>query len=65
MENNLHNSYLFQALDSYPYELEQTLEALNYALSQFDPLSGAEEPTFDNVDNDLQTYYTIGLTYKF
>ena len=40
-------------------------EALNYALSQYDPLSGAEEPTFDNVDNDLQTYYTIGLTYKF
>ena len=33
MENNLHNSYLFQALDAYPYELEQTLEALNYALS--------------------------------
>ena len=33
MENNLHNNYLFQALDAYPYELEQTLEALNYALS--------------------------------
>ena len=40
-------------------------EALNFALSQFDPMSGAETPTFDNVDNDLQTYYTIGLTYKF
>lgn len=33
MENNLHNTYLFQALDAYPYELEQTLESLNYALS--------------------------------
>ena len=33
MENNLHNNYLFQALDAYPYDLEQTLEALNYALS--------------------------------
>ena len=33
MENNLNNNYLFQALDAYPYELEQTLEALNYALS--------------------------------
>ncbi len=40
-------------------------EALNFALSQFDPMGGGETPTFDNVDNDLQTYYTVGLTYKF
>ncbi|HZW62743.1 MAG TPA: DUF3078 domain-containing protein [Flavobacteriaceae bacterium] len=40
-------------------------EALNYALSQFDSGSGADEPTFDNVDNDLQTYWTLGLSYKF
>ena len=40
-------------------------EALNYALGQFDPMGTADEPTFDNVDNDLQTYYTIGLSYKF
>ena len=33
MENNLHNNYLFKALDAYPYELEETLEALSYALS--------------------------------
>ncbi|TYA73989.1 hypothetical protein [Seonamhaeicola marinus] len=33
MENNLNNTYLFKALDAYPYELEETLEALNYALS--------------------------------
>lgn len=31
--NTLHNKYYFQALDSYPYNLEDTLEALNYALS--------------------------------
>lgn len=39
-------------------------EALNYALSQY---TGAPEniPTFGNVDNKLQTYYTLGLTYKF
>ena len=39
-------------------------EALNYALAQFagDP---ADVPTFGNVDNELQTYYTLGLTYKF
>ncbi|MDH7913563.1 DUF3078 domain-containing protein [Winogradskyella sp. SYSU M77433] len=40
-------------------------EALNYALGQYDPMGTADEPTFDNVDNDLQTYYTIGLSYKF
>ncbi|MCK8480286.1 DUF3078 domain-containing protein [Psychroserpens algicola] len=39
-------------------------EALNYALAQFDG-DPADIPTFDNVDNDLQTYYTLGLTYKF
>ena len=40
-------------------------EALNYALSQFDAMSGNPMPTFDNVDNDLQTYWTIGLSYAF
>jgi len=33
---NLIDKYLFQALDSYPYELETTVESLNYALS-YDP----------------------------
>ena len=33
MGTNLHNSYVFKALDAYPYNLEETLEALNYALS--------------------------------
>ncbi len=42
-------------------------EALNYALGQYDPDAVPAEtvPTFDNVDNDLQTYYTLGLSYKF
>ena len=40
-------------------------EALNYALGKFDPLSGDDIPTFDNVDNDLQTYWTLGLSYNF
>ncbi len=38
-------------------------EALNYALANFDGMG--DVPSFDNVDNDLQTYYTIGLSYKF
>ena len=36
-------------------------EALNYALAQDPPTA----TSFDDVDNDLQTYYTIGLSYKF
>lgn len=27
------NNYLYKALDAYPYDLEETMEALNYALS--------------------------------
>ncbi len=42
-------------------------EALNYAFGQFDPLAvpTQTEPTFGNVDNELQTYYTLGLSYMF
>ncbi len=36
-------------------------EALNYALTTL----GDTTATFDNIDNDLQTYYTLGLSYKF
>ena len=36
-------------------------EALNYALTT---LMDADA-TFDNIDNDLQTYWTFGLSYKF
>lgn len=39
MDTNLHNTYLFKALDAYPYELEETIEALNYALS-YEPSNG-------------------------
>ena len=33
MKSNLHSIYVLKALDAYPYNLEETLEALNYALS--------------------------------
>jgi hypothetical protein len=36
-------------------------EALDYALNTL----GDAGATFDNIDNDLQTYYTLGLSYKF
>ncbi len=31
--NAIQNKYYFQALDNFPYNLEETIEALNYALS--------------------------------
>ena len=36
-------------------------EALNYELNTL----GNTTATFDTIDNDLQTYYTLGLSYKF
>ncbi|MEL0455044.1 DUF3078 domain-containing protein [Flavobacteriaceae bacterium SZ-1-7] len=36
-------------------------EALNYALMQTPPTATG----FDDVNNDLQSYYTVGLSYKF
>jgi hypothetical protein len=36
-------------------------EALNYAITTL----GDTNATFDNIDNKLQTYYTLGLSYKF
>ncbi|WP_026754562.1 DUF3078 domain-containing protein [Sediminibacter sp. Hel_I_10] len=40
-------------------------EALDYAISQLSADYAGEPLTYDNVDNDLQTYYTVGLSYKF
>ncbi|MEM8999092.1 MAG: DUF3078 domain-containing protein [Bacteroidota bacterium] len=36
-------------------------EALNYELNTL----GNADATFDNIDNDLQTYWTLGLSYSF
>lgn len=36
-------------------------EALNYAINTLGDLGA----TFDNVDNDLQTYWIFGLSYSF
>ena len=36
-------------------------EALNYALAQTPPTA----TSFDDVDNDLQSFWTFGLSYKF
>jgi hypothetical protein len=36
-------------------------EALNYAINTL----GDTGATFDSIDNDLQTYWTLGLSYSF
>ncbi len=36
-------------------------EAVNYAVNTL----GVTDADFDSVDNDLQTYWTLGLSYKF
>lgn len=36
-------------------------EALNYEINTL----GNTTATFDNIDNDLQTYWTVGLSYSF
>jgi hypothetical protein len=40
-------------------------EALNYAFNQWDGSGTDPEPTFDNISNDLQTYWLFGVTYSF
>lgn len=36
-------------------------EALNYAINTL----GDTDATFDSIDNELQTYWTLGVSYKF
>jgi hypothetical protein len=43
---------------------ENKQEALNFATNNFIAGSG-EAPTFDNVDNQLQSYWLLGLNYAF
>lgn len=40
-------------------------EAVNYAFNQWDSTGTDAQPTFDNVDNELQVYTTFGLSYNF
>ena len=39
-------------------------EALNFALNNFAGTPG-DEPNFDSIDNELQTYWLLGLNYAF
>jgi hypothetical protein len=39
-------------------------EALNFGLENYDVMSMDPAPTFENLDNQLQTYYLLGLNYS-
>jgi tetratricopeptide (TPR) repeat protein len=51
MNNNLNTNYLFKALDAYPFDLAETIEALNYALA------------YD--ENDVEALYLMALVYGY
>jgi hypothetical protein len=40
-------------------------EALNFNTTNYDVTSGNAIPTFDNIDNKVQSYWTFGLSYSF
>jgi hypothetical protein len=40
-------------------------EALKYNIDNFDMASTDPYPTFQNINNKLQSYWVIGLSYKF
>lgn len=40
-------------------------EALKYSVDNYDVTGTDPYPTFDNINNKLQTYWMIGLSYKF
>lgn len=40
-------------------------ETLNNALSTFAATPNGTVPTFDNIDSELQSYWTLGLSYAF
>lgn len=40
-------------------------EALKYFFDSYDATSGNPAPSFETINNKLQSYYTLGLNYKF
>lgn len=40
-------------------------EALNHFVNEFEAGNIATEPTFDNIDNKVQSYWLFGLNYSF
>lgn len=62
MENYLYNNYLFRAIENYPYELEKTIEALNYALS-YNPKSVKALCLMARIQNEQLGDYELAKEY--
>ncbi|SDX59980.1 hypothetical protein SAMN05444411_10720 [Lutibacter oricola] len=59
---NLTSSYVFKALESYHYDLEETMEALNYALS-YDHKNTMALTLMGRVFTEKLYNYTEGILY--
>lgn len=57
-----HNSYLIKAMDAYPYDLEEAVEALGYALS-YEPNNGAALCLMGRVYLEVYQDYDTAITY--
>lgn len=70
MDTNLLNNYVLKAIDAYPYDLEEVVENLNYALS-YEPenayalylMGRLQAEQFGNYDKAKQ-FYTQALASK-
>lgn len=62
MENNLHNTYLFRAIEAYPHELERAVEALNYALS-YNPESVKALCLMATIQNEQLKDFEVAKAY--
>ncbi len=62
--NNLLDKYLFQAIDAYPYDLQETVESLQYALS-YNPTSSQALCLMGQIyAAQLQDYETAKTHYQ-
>ena len=57
-----HNSYLIKAMDAYPYDLEETVEALGYALS-YEPNNGTALCLMGRVYLEVYQDYDAAISY--
>lgn len=62
MENNLYNNYLFRAIEAYPYQLEEAVEALNYALA-YEPNNVKALCLMAKVQYDQLSNYELAKEY--
>ena len=57
-----HNKYLIKALESYPYDLEETVDSLDYALS-YDPDNPMALALMGRVYSEIYQDYELAIEY--